>query len=115
MTRKTLATLAATLALALPMAASAADDGDIVVLNQATGEQTRKIAVALNDLNLSTTEGRKTADQRVNRAARMVCAWATGTVLPEEKFRACFTAAVKEGRDQMIRTAEVQRKERVAG
>ncbi len=115
MTRKTLAAFAATLALALPMAANAADSGDDVVVNRATGEETRKIAVSLNDLNLSSVEGRRTADKRVASAARRVCSWATGTVLPQAKFQACFTAAIKEGRDQMIQTAEAQQLDRIAG
>lgn len=112
MTRKTLAALAASFAFVLPMAANANDD---IVVNRATGEETRKIAVSLNDLNLGSAEGRRAADKRVERAARVVCAWATGTVLPEAAFQSCFTAAVKEGRDQMIRTAEVQQLDGVAG
>jgi UrcA family protein len=115
MLRKTCAALAVVLTLALPASVSAATGGDEVLVNADTGLEMRRITISFKDLDLATAEGRRVADKRVEQAALVACAWSTGTVLPEtEAYRSCYAGVIEEGRGQMIRTAQNQRKDRLA-
>jgi UrcA family protein len=112
---KTHTAFAVALALALPAVASAATSEDEVLVNAHTGLELRRITISFKDLDLATSDGRHVADKRIKQAARVACAWSTGTVLPEtDAYRSCLTGLIEEGRSQMVRTAENQRKDRLA-
>lgn len=115
MLRKAKAALAAMAVLALPVGASAAPNGDQVLVKADTGLEMRRITIFLNDINLASADGRRIADKRIKNAALVACAWSTGTVLAEnDAYRDCYASAMEEGHSQMVRTAENQRKDRLA-
>lgn len=115
MFRRTSAAFAAMAMLASPLVAAAASGSDDVLVNADTGLEMRRITISFKDLDLATMEGRRVANKRVENAALVACAWATGTVLPEtEEYRSCYAGVIQEGRSQMIRTAEIQRKDSIA-
>ena len=57
MSMKTLAALAATMALALPAGASAGTDNMDVIVDGNSGAETRSVAVSVADLNLASASG----------------------------------------------------------
>lgn len=111
MTRKTLAALAATMMLALPTAmASAASNDANVVVDGRTGVETRSITVSVADLNLASTSGARLADSRITRAAKKVCGWMNGTILPETReYRTCFGDALDGARNDLGTLIQTQR------
>ncbi|MFZ2995733.1 UrcA family protein [Sphingobium sp.] len=109
MTRKTLAALAATIALALPGMASAGNNDMDVIVDGKMGTETRAIAVSLNDLNLASTHGLRRADSRVTRAAKQVCGFVNGSVLPAtDDYRTCFGEAIDSARNDLNALAQRQ-------
>ena len=87
----TLVALAATMALALPGVASAGNDNMDVIVDGRAGTETRSIAVSVADLNLASTAGLRRADYRVTRAAKQVCGFVNGSIIPvTQDYRNCF-------------------------
>ena len=99
MTRKMLVALTAAMTLALPAANAFAGINDMdVVVDGRTGAETRSIAVSMADLNLSSTHGARMADSRITKAAKKVCGWMNGSILPATpEYRACFGACDEAG------------------
>lgn len=59
--------------------------------------------VEYRDLNLSTTEGRKTLERRIDAAAREVCGYGeirTGTRLQSTQAKRCYAEAKKQAAEQ---------------
>ena len=109
MTRKTLVVLAATVALALPGVASAGSNDMNVIVDGRAGTETRTIAVSVADLNLASANGMRRADSRVNRAAKQVCGWLNGSVIPvSDDYRNCFGQAIEGARSDLSEMAQRQ-------
>ena len=109
MTRKTLAALAASLALALPASTFAASNDTNVIVDGYAGTETRSITVALDDLNLASSRGARMADSRVTRAAKKVCGYMDGTVQqPTREYRTCFGDALTEAREDLASLIEAR-------
>ena len=109
MTKKTLVALAATMAFALPTMAFAGSSDPEVIVDGATGQTTRSIAVSVADLNLSSANGMRRADYRVTRAAKQVCGWMNGSILPSTPdYRACFGDALDGARSDLNALAQRQ-------
>ena len=99
MTMKTLAALAATMTLALPVSALASD---AMVVDARTGTETRSIMVSVADLNLASVHGARLANTRIDRAAKQACGWLNGSIQqPTREFRACYTNALESARDSL--------------
>jgi UrcA family protein len=111
MTRKTLATLAATIALTLPATTAFAGINQMdVIVDGRTGAETRSIAVSVADLNLTSTHGARMADSRITKAAKQVCGWMNGSILPATpEYRACFGSALDGARSDLDTLAQTQR------
>lgn len=111
MTRKMLVALAATMTLALPAANAFAGINDMdVVVDGRTGMETRSITVSVADLNLASGHGARLADSRITRAAKQVCGWMNGSVLPATpEYRACFGEALNGARNDLNTLIQAQR------
>ncbi|MEJ7926065.1 UrcA family protein [Sphingobium sp. AN641] len=110
MTGKMMAAMAAALTLALPTAASALDRNYDVIVDGTTGAMTRSISVSVADLNLGSDHGLRQADSRITRAAKKVCGWHNGTILPATSdYRACFGDALSDAREDLGTLAQAQR------
>lgn len=100
MLKSTLAAAAVGLMLAATPATAGSEDG-------------HKLTVKYRDLDLSTAEGQKTLDRRIDQAAREVCgvgATRTGTRLPSSERKKCMTQARAVVKDQVAALiAEQQR------
>lgn len=102
MTRKMLVALAATMAVALPTAASALSNNYDVIVDGKTGAETRSMAVSLHDLNLADQRGYRMADYRITKAAKKVCGYMNGSIIPETRdYRTCFGDALEGARDDL--------------
>lgn len=109
MNRKTLVALAATMALALPGVASAGSNDMDVIVDGRAGTETRSIAVSLADLNLASSNGLRRADYRVTRAAKQVCGFVNGSILPvTQDYRSCFGEALDGARSDLNAIAQRQ-------
>lgn len=109
MTAKTLVALAATMALALPGVASAGNDNMDVIVDGRAGTETRSIAVSVADLNLASSAGLRRADYRVTRAAKQVCGFVNGSIIPvTEDYRNCFGEALTGARSDLNAMAQRQ-------
>lgn len=109
MTSKTLVAFAATIALALPGVASAGSNDMDVIVDGRAGTETRSIAVSLADLNLASANGLRRADYRVTRAAKQVCGFVNGSVLPiTNDYRSCFGQALDGARSDLSSIAQRQ-------
>ena len=110
MTGKTMVAMAAAMALALPTTALALDRNYDVVVDGTTGAMTRSISVSVADLNLGSDNGLRRADSRITRAAKKVCGWHNGSILPATSdYRACFGDALGEAREDLGTLAQAQR------
>ncbi|WP_313806411.1 UrcA family protein [Sphingobium sp.] len=111
MTRKTLAALAATMTLALPTANAFAGISQMdVVVDGRTGAETRSLTVSVADLNLASTHGARLADSRITKAAKQVCGWMNGSILPATpEYRACFGGALDSARADLNTLIQAQR------
>jgi len=111
MTRKTLVALAATITFAMPGATAFAGINDMdVVVDGRTGAETRSIAVSVADLNLASNHGVRMADSRITRAAKQVCGWMNGSILPATpEYRACFGEALGDARNDLNTLIETRR------
>ncbi|MEV5023851.1 UrcA family protein [Sphingobium sp. LMA1-1-1.1] len=111
MTRKMLVALTAAMTLALPAANAFAGINDMeVVVDGRTGAETRSIAVSMADLNLSSTHGARMADSRITKAAKKVCGWMNGSILPATpEYRACFGDALDGARTDLNTLIQAQR------
>ncbi|EQB08569.1 hypothetical protein L288_07675 [Sphingobium quisquiliarum P25] len=108
MTKKTLAALAAAMTFALPASALAGDGMDVIVDGR-TGTETRSVIVSLADLDLGSSRDARRADSRINRAAKQVCGWMSGTILqPSREYRACFDDALSGARADLASLAQGQ-------
>ncbi len=102
MTRKTLAALAVTMCLVAPGLASATGMSSDVIVDGRTGAVTRSIAVTVADLNLASAHGYRMADSRITRAAKQVCGYVNGSIIPvTNDYRACFNGAQQGGRSEL--------------
>lgn len=109
MNKKTLVAFAATLAFALPTMASAGSNDSDVIVDGRTGAMTRTIAVSVADLNLASNTGMRRADSRVTRAAKEVCGWMNGSILPTtDSYRTCFGEALDGARSDLNSLAQRQ-------
>ncbi|PHP21288.1 UrcA family protein [Sphingobium sp. IP1] len=109
MTKKTLVAMAATLALALPGMAIAGNSSNEVVVDGTTGLTTRTIAVSVADLNLASNNGLRRADYRISRAAKEVCGWVNGSILPATPdYRDCVGSALDGARSDLNVLAQRQ-------
>ncbi len=109
MTKKTLVAMAAAMALALPGVASAGSNDMDVIVDGRAGTETRSLAVSVADLNLTSTNGMRRADSRVTRAAKQVCGFVNGSVLPvTEDYRNCFGSAIDGARSDLSTLAQRQ-------
>lgn len=110
MTGKTMVAMAAAMALALPTTALALDRNFDVIVDGTTGALTRSISVSVADLNLGSDNGLRRADSRITRAAKKVCGWHNGSILPATSdYRACFGDALGEAREDLGTLAQAQR------
>ncbi|WP_176592504.1 UrcA family protein [Sphingobium sp. EM0848] len=111
MTRKTLAALAAAMAFALPASTALASiNGMDVVVDGRTGLATRSLTVSVADLNLASPHGARLADSRITRAAKQVCGWMNGSILPATpEYRACFGDALDGARTDLNALIQGQR------
>ena len=100
MSRKTLAALsAAAMLCALPATALAAGKGMDVVIDGRNGTETRSMTVSLADLDLASRHDARLADSRIDRAAKQVCGWMSGSIQqPTREYRACYGNALGGGR-----------------
>lgn len=102
MTRKTLAALAVAMALVAPGLASATATSSDVIVDGRTGAVTRSLAVSVADLDLGSTHGYRMADSRITRAAKQVCGYVSGSIIPvTSDYRTCFTGAQQDGRSEL--------------
>ncbi len=109
MSMKTLAALAATMALALPAAASAGTDNMDVIVDGNSGAETRSVAVSVADLNLASASGIRRADYRLIRASKQVCGFVNGSIIPvTEDYRNCSGAALDGARSDLNALAQRQ-------
>ncbi|WP_022682458.1 UrcA family protein [Sphingobium bisphenolivorans] len=111
MTGKTLAALAATMTFALPttIAFAASTDANVVVDGR-TGAETRSIEVSVADLNLASAHGARLADSRITRAAKKVCGWQNGSIMPATRdYRTCFGDALDGARSDLGALVQGQR------
>lgn len=109
MNKKMLVACAATFALALPGVASAGSNDMDVIVDGHAGTETRTLAVSVADLNLASTNGMRRADSRVTRAAKQVCGFVNGSILPvTEDYRTCFGQAVDGARSDLSTLAQRQ-------
>ncbi|MEA3389607.1 UrcA family protein [Sphingobium sp. CCH11-B1] len=107
MTKKTLAVLAASMALALPGLASAGSSDMDVIVDGNTGAQTRSIAVSVADLNLASDSGLRRADYRLVRASKQVCGYVNGSILPvTNDYRNCYGSAIQGARADLNTLAQ---------
>lgn len=111
MTRMTLVALAATIALALPTATAFASNNSMdVIVDGRTGAETRSIAVSVADLNLASSHGARLADSRITRAAKKVCGWMNGSIIPATReYRNCFGDALDDARNDLGTLIQAQR------
>ncbi|MFB0874159.1 MULTISPECIES: UrcA family protein [unclassified Sphingobium] len=109
MSRKTLAVLTASLALALPGMASAGSNSMDVIVDGNSGAQTRSVVVPVNDLNLASASGMRRADYRLIRASKEVCGYVRGSILPvTEDYRTCYGNAIEGARSDLNSLAQRQ-------
>jgi len=109
MTKKTWVAIAAVIAVALPGVASAGSNDMDVIVDGRAGTETRSLAVSVADLNLASTNGMRRADSRVTRAAKQVCGFVNGSVLPvTEDYRNCFGSAIDRERSDLSTLAQRQ-------
>ncbi|CAM8673144.1 MULTISPECIES: UrcA family protein [Sphingobium] len=109
MTKKTWVAMAAVMALALPGVASAGSNDMDVIVDGRAGTETRTLAVSVADLNLASANGMRRADSRVTRAAKQVCGYVNGSILPvTEDYRACFGSAIDGARSDLSTLAQRQ-------
>ncbi|NML10498.1 UrcA family protein [Sphingobium sp. AR-3-1] len=109
MTKKTWVAMAAAIAVALPGVASAGSNDMDVIVDGRAGTETRSLAVSVADLNLTSTNGMRRADSRVTRAAKQVCGFVNGSVLPvTEDYRNCFGSAIDGARNDLSTLAQRQ-------
>jgi UrcA family protein len=107
MTRKMLVALAATMAFALPASASALSTNDDVIVDGHSGTETRSIGVSVRDLNLGDERGYRVADYRITSAAKKVCGYMKGSVIPETRdYRECFGDALEGARNDLNTLAQ---------
>lgn len=107
MTKKNLAAIAATIALALPGMASAGSTDMDVIVDGNTGAQTRTVAVSVADLNLAKQSDLRRADYRLIRASKQVCGYVSGSVLPvTEDYRNCYGSAIDGARADLNTLAQ---------
>ncbi|MES2175622.1 MAG: UrcA family protein [Pseudomonadota bacterium] len=109
MTKKNWVAMAAAMAMALPGVASAGSNDMDVIVDGRAGTETRSLAVSVADLNLTSTNGMRRADSRVTRAAKQVCGYVNGSVLPvTEDYRNCFGSAIDGARSDLSTLAQRQ-------
>jgi len=109
MTKKTWVAMSAAMALALPGVASAGSNDMDVIVDGRAGTETRSLAVSVADLNLASTNGMRRADSRVTRAAKQVCGFVNGSVLPvTDDYRTCFGSAIDGARSDLSTLAQRQ-------
>lgn len=109
MNRKTLVAMAATIALALPGVASAGSNDMDVIVDGRAGTETRSLTVSVADLNLASANGLRRADYRVTRAAKQVCGFVNGSILPmTDDYRSCFGEALDSARSDLNAMAQRQ-------
>ena len=107
MTRKMVVALAASMAVALPTAASALSTNADVIVDGNTGTETRSMTVSLRDLNLADQRGYRMADYRITKAAKKVCGYMSGSIIPETRdYRTCFGDALDGARDDLNTLAQ---------
>ncbi|AOF95618.1 UrcA family protein [Sphingobium sp. SA2] len=109
MNKKMLVAFAATMALALPTMASAGSNDMDVIVDGHAGTETRSIAVSVADLNLAKSRDMRRADSRVTRAAKQVCGFVNGSILPvTDDYRTCFGQAMDGARSDLSNMAQRQ-------
>jgi UrcA family protein len=107
MTNKTLAVLAASIALAIPGLASAGNNDMDVIVDGNTGAETRSMAVSVADLNLASASDLRRADYRLIRASKQVCGFVSGSVLPvTQDYRTCYGSAIEGARTDLNALAQ---------
>jgi UrcA family protein len=107
MTKKTLAVLAASMALALPGLANAGNSDMDVIVDGNTGAQTRSVAVSVADLNLAKQGDLRRADYRLIRASKQVCGYVSGSVMPvTDDYRNCYGSAIEGARADLNTLAQ---------
>lgn len=77
----------------------------------------KDVTVRYADLNLTTVEGQKALDRRLDAAARDVCAYnqlVTGTLIREPEAVACYKKARAQSREHMAMAVERANRARVA-
>ena len=110
MTGKMLAALAATMTLALPVAASAGSNAMTVIVDGHAGTETRSVAVSVADLNLGSSHGLQLADSRITRAAKQACGWLDGSIQqPTREYRACLGTALGDARTDLGNLVQARR------
>lgn len=110
MTRKTVAALAAAMTLGLSGMASADSANFDVIVDGRTGSETRTIAVSLADLDLLNARGYRMADSRIDRAAKKVCGFANGSIVPVTRdYRNCYGEALGGARSDLDQIVTAQR------
>ena len=77
------------------------------------GATTGQISIDYRDLNLSTPEGQAVLDQRINKAARSICAadeQTTGTRIPSSEAVKCVSKAKAQAKTQVAAAIAAQQR-----
>lgn len=75
--------------------------------------QARQVSIEHRDLNLSTPEGQSILEQRINKAARAVCAGnqpTTGTRLRSSEAAECYRTAKAQAKTQVAAAIAAQQR-----
>lgn len=110
MTKKILVAAAAMAALVAPQLAQAGSSNYDVLVDGQLGTETRTIAVSLDGLNLLSQRGYNLADSRIDRAAKKVCGFVNGSILPATRdYRNCYGSALGGARSDLDGMVAAQR------
>lgn len=84
----------------------------------ATPAFAKDVQVRYADLNLTTAEGQKTLERRIDRAAREACdydQYTTGTRLPSQAAAACYRQALDSAETMMAGRVEAAKSSQLGG
>ncbi|WP_374407285.1 UrcA family protein [Pelagerythrobacter sp.] len=83
-----------------------------VALGTTVPAHAESLAITYRDLDLSTEQGQKTLDQRIDGAVRKYCGMnkrTTGTRMASEDSRRCYAETMKQAKAQFAAVVDEQR------